>query len=365
MKLSVNPKFRNKWGRNMIALLDKLYAQHDLTKEEIIFLLKNLDEEHKNVLFDYAHRTRMKYYGNKVFMRGLIEFSNICKQDCLYCGIRVSNKKVERYRLTPDEIIDCCKEGYRLGYRTFVLQSGEDFWYTEEKLINIVKNIKKLFPGVAVTLSIGERSLSVYEHLFKAGADRFLLRHETASKRLYEKLHPTMNYENRINCLKGLKEIGYQVGAGFMVGLPGQTAEDLAEDLYFLKELNPDMIGIGPFIPHSETPLRDADGGTVEDTLVMLAFVRLLVPDCLLPATTAMGTLHPKGRELALKVGANVVMPNLSPIGVRAKYELYENKICTGDEAAHCRQCIEKRINSAGFEVDMGRGDSLQSQKKA
>ncbi|MDK2810191.1 MAG: biotin synthase, partial [Petroclostridium sp.] len=224
------------------------------------------------------------------------------------------------------------------------------------------RKIKALFPDVAITLSIGERSEEVYRNLFEAGADRFLLRHETASRHLYEKLHPTMNFDNRINCLKTLKKIGYQVGAGFMVGLPEQTAEDLAGDLCFLKELEPDMIGIGPFIPHRETPLKGSKGGTVEDTLVMLAFARLLVPDCLLPATTAMGTLHPKGRELALKVGANVVMPNLSPTAVRAKYELYENKICTGDEAAHCRQCIERRINSAGFEVDMGRGDSLKSR---
>jgi biotin synthase len=346
----------------MLDLLDKLYEQNYLTKEEIVYILKNLDDEHKKILFDYSHSTRLKYYGNKVFMRGLIEFSNICKQDCLYCGIRASNRKVDRYRLTPDEIIECCREGYRLGYRTFVLQSGEDFWYTEEILTGIIRKIKALFPDVAITLSIGERSEEVYRNLFEAGADRFLLRHETASRHLYEKLHPTMNFDNRINCLKTLKKIGYQVGAGFMVGLPEQTAEDLAEDLCFLKELEPDMIGIGPFIPHRETPLKGSKGGTVEDTLVMLAFARLLVPDCLLPATTAMGTLHPKGRELALKVGANVVMPNLSPTAVRAKYELYENKICTGDEAAHCRQCIERRINSAGFEVDMGRGDSLKSR---
>lgn len=346
----------------MLDLLDKLYEQNYLTKEEIVYILKNLDDAHKKILFDYSHSTRLKYYGNKVFMRGLIEFSNICKQDCLYCGIRASNRKVDRYRLTPDEIIECCREGYRLGYRTFVLQSGEDFWYTEEILTGIIRKIKALFPDVAITLSIGERSEEVYRNLFEAGADRFLLRHETASRHLYEKLHPTMNFDNRINCLKTLKKIGYQVGAGFMVGLPEQTAEDLAEDLCFLKELEPDMIGIGPFIPHRETPLKGSKGGTVEDTLVMLAFARLLVPDCLLPATTAMGTLHPKGRELALKVGANVVMPNLSPTAVRAKYELYENKICTGDEAAHCRQCIERRINSAGFEVDMGRGDSLKSR---
>ncbi len=348
----------------MKELLNKLYQENNLSKEEIVYLLKNLDEEHKNILFVYAYQTCMKYYGNKVYMRGLIEFSNICKQDCLYCGIRASNSHVDRYRLSKDQILSCCQEGYRLGYRTFVLQSGEDFWYTEEKLIEIIKSIKKLYPDVAITLSIGERDYVTYKHLLEAGADRFLLRHETASRHLYEKMHPNMSFDNRRNCLKDLKELGYQVGAGFMVGLPEQTEEDLAEDLLFLKELEPDMIGIGPYIPHNDTPLKGSKGGTVEDTLVILAFTRLLIPECLLPSTTAMGTLHPKGRERALKVGANVVMPNLSPTSVRAKYELYENKICTGDEAAHCRGCIERRINSAGFEVDMGRGDSLKSIKK-
>lgn len=349
----------------MLALLDKLYERNDLSKEEIIHVLRNLDDGHKEALFHYAHRTRVKYYGHKVFMRGLIEFSNICRQDCLYCGIRASNRKVDRYRLTPEEILDCCKEGYQLGYRTFVLQSGEDAWYSEEILTDIIREIKEMFPDTAITLSIGERNDDVYQKLFEAGADRFLLRHETASKHLYAQLHPTMSFENRINCLLTLKRIGYQVGAGFMVGLPEQTAEDLAEDLLFLKELQPDMIGIGPFIPHSETPLKDAEGGTVEDTLVMVAFARLLVPDCLLPATTAMGTLHPQGRELALKVGANVVMPNLSPKAVRTKYELYENKICTGDESAQCRNCIEMRIQSVGFHVDMGRGDSLRAIRQS
>jgi len=349
----------------MKELLGKLYKYNNLRKDELVYLLKSLDDEHKKILFEYSHQTRLKYYGKKVYMRGLVEFSNVCKQDCLYCGIRASNKKVERYRLMPDEILDCCKEGYELGYRTFVLQSGEDFWYTGEILADIVKSIKRLFPEAAVTLSIGERDRDTYKKLYDAGADRFLLRHETASKWLYEKLHPTMKFENRRKTLYILKNIGYQVGAGFMVGLPGQTEEDLAEDILFLKELQPDMIGIGPFIPHKETPLRDAKGGTVEQTLVMLALARLFVPDCLLPATTAMGTLHPRGRELALQVGANVVMPNLSPVGVRAKYELYENKICTGDEAAHCRHCIENRIKSAGFEVDMGRGDSLRFEMKS
>jgi len=346
----------------MIELLERLFKTHNLLKEEIIYILENIDLEQKAVLIEYAHKTRLASYGPKVFMRGLIEFSNYCRQDCLYCGLRASNKQVARYRLGEEEIIAACQEGYQLGYRTFVLQSGEDYTYTEDILISIIKNIKTLFPGVAITLSIGEREFTVYKNLFQAGADRFLLRHETASRELYEKLHPTMSFDNRMNSLRVLKQIGYQVGAGFMVGLPGQTAEHLAEDLLFLKEFQPHMIGIGPFIPHSATPLKQAKGGTVEDTLPLLALARLLVPDALIPATTAMGSLHPRGRELALEAGANVVMPNLTPVRYRAKYELYENKICLNDEPAHCRGCIERRINSAGLEVDMGRGDHILLQ---
>ncbi|SNS09657.1 iron-only hydrogenase maturation protein HydE [Anaerovirgula multivorans] len=344
-------------------LIERLYRDHYLTREELVALINHLDDEGKKLLFHYSLQTKIRHYGKKVFMRGLIEFSNYCKQDCLYCGIRASNKKVERYRLSINEILQCCNEGYRLGYRTFVLQSGEDFWYGEDKLISIVKKIKGMFPDTAVTLSIGERGKTVYQKLFEAGTDRFLLRHETASKSLYEKLHPTMDFKNRRTSLNTLKKIGYQVGAGFMVGLPGQTAEDLAEDLHFLKELSPDMIGIGPFIPHGETPLRDAVGGSLEDTLVMVALARLMIPEALLPATTALGTLDPNGREKAILAGANVVMPNLSPTKVRPLYELYENKICTGDEPAHCRGCIEQRITSTGMEVDLGRGDSIQFQK--
>lgn len=344
----------------MTELLRKLYETNSLTKEEITEVLRTLDEgDNKKTLFDYAHRTRLAHYGPRVFMRGLVEFSNYCKQDCMYCGIRASNRNADRYRLAPEDILACCREGYELGYRTFVLQSGEDFWYTEARLIEILGMIRSEFPDAAVTMSIGERSRETYEALYKAGAERFLLRHETASRELYEALHPSMSYDNRMECLHMLKEIGYQVGAGFMVGLPGQTVEHLAEDLSFLHEFQPDMVGIGPFIPHSETPLKGTKGGTVEDTLVMVAMTRLLVPKANLPATTAMGSLDPQGREKAIKAGANVVMPNLSPTSVREKYALYENKICTGDEAAHCRSCIEMRIKVSGFDVDMGRGDSL------
>ncbi len=348
-----------------LMLLNNLYSQNSLSKQETVYLLENMTGNVEEKLFEYSDITRKKYFGNRIFMRGLVEFSNICRQDCLYCGIRCSNKNADRYRLSLDEIIECCKTGYQLGYRTFVLQSGEDSWYTLEKLSCLLKSIKHKFPDAAVTLSIGEKTKDEYRTLFYSGADRYLLRHETASKKLYSKLHPSMDYNNRIKCLYNLKEIGYQVGAGFMVGLPGQTGSELAEDLLFLKKLNPHMIGIGPFFPHSRTPLKNESGGSLEDTLKMIALTRLFIPDSLLPATTAIGTLHPKGRELALKAGANVVMPNISPVDTRVKYELYENKICTADRASHCRKCIENRINHAGFEIDMGRGDSPRKEKRA
>ena len=341
-------------------LLDRLYKEKSLKKDELAWIIKAINDGQKELLFDYARRRRYEYYGKKVYLRGLIEFSNICRQNCLYCGLRAFNTNVERYRLTKEEILECCANGYQLGYRTFVLQSGEDPWYTVDVMAEIIRSIKGIFPEAAVTLSIGERSYEEYKAMFEAGADRFLLRHETASRHLYEKLHPGMDFDNRRNCLIALKEIGYQVGAGFMVGLPGQTEEDLAEDLMFLKDLNPDMIGIGPFIPHSATPLKDEKGGTVDRTLVMLALSRLLVPDCLMPATTAMATLNNRGRELALNAGANVVMPNLTPLAQRPKYQLYENKACIGDEAANCRSCIEERIKASGYEADMGRGDSYR-----
>lgn len=342
----------------MHNLLVKAYETNNLTKEEIIDLLSNLTPADRETLYNYALKTKQAYYGNKVYLRGLIEFSNICRQDCLYCGIRASNSKVQRYRLMPEEILLCCDQAYQLGYRTFVLQSGEDLWYTEEIFVDLLKAVKERYPEVAVTLSIGERGAETYQRLFAAGADRFLMRHETASKELYEKLHPTMRFENRRACLSVLKNLGYQVGAGFMVGLPGQASSDLAEDLRYLKEFHPDMIGIGPFIPHSETPLRAEKGGTVTGTLVMVALARLLIPDSLIPATTALGTLDPQGRELALQAGANVVMPIITPASVRKHYELYENKICGDDHPEDCRSCVEWRIRAAGFDVDPGRGDS-------
>lgn len=343
----------------MKHLVDRLYETASLERNELIELLNNLDEETTTYLHEKAHDKRMSTYGNKVFMRGLIEFTNYCKSNCIYCGIRRDNKNADRYRLDKETILACCEEGYRLGYRTYVLQGGEDPYYKDEDVVDLVQSIKSAFPDCAITLSIGEKSKESYQKFKDAGADRYLLRHETNTKSLYESLHPGMSYEERQRCLKDLKEIGFQVGAGFMVGLPNQGVEDYVNDLLFLKELQPHMVGIGPFIPQSDTPLANETGGTLEMTCILLSIVRLLLPKVLLPATTALGSLDGRGRERGLKAGGNVVMPNLSPTNVRDKYLLYDGKICTGDEAAHCRGCIERRINYAGFEVDMSRGDHL------
>ncbi len=343
----------------MIKRLNKLYKNNDASIEELEYILDHLDEESTQHLLKLSLQTKEEHYQDTVFMRGLIEISNYCKQNCTYCGIRRDNTEADRYRLDKEGILACCQLGYDLGYRTFVLQGGEDNYYSDDVMTDIVKTINTQFPECAITLSLGERSYESYKALYEAGADRYLLRHETASPDLYAKLHPGMSFENRRKCHQYLKEIGFQVGAGCMVGLPEQTNHDLALDLKYLKELEPQMVGIGPFIAHKKTPLGNNPGGTVDQTLVMLALTRLLLPSVLLPSTTALGTLDNQGREKALKAGGNVVMPNLSPIEHREKYELYEDKICTGDEAAHCRKCIEGRINSAGFTVDMSRGDHV------
>ncbi|MDF2523020.1 MAG: radical domain protein [Clostridiales bacterium] len=343
----------------MKDLIDKLYKNNILDKQEFVFLLDNIEEGDKEYLMEKACEMRIKHYDRRVFMRGLIEFTNYCKRDCLYCGIRASNNKVERYRLSTDQIIAVCEQGFNLGYKTFVLQGGEDSYYTDDRIVEMLSVIKEQFPTCAITLSIGEKPYESYQKYFEAGAERYLLRHETASKELYDRLHPNASFENRLQCLKNLKAIGFQVGAGFMVDLPGQKNEDYVEDLMFLKELNPHMVGIGPFIPHQDTPLGKEHGGTLEKTIILLSLIRLLLPEVLLPATTALGTIDPYGREKGLKAGANVVMPNLSPVEVRKKYALYDGKICIGDEAAECRSCIENRINHAGFFVDMSRGDNL------
>jgi biotin synthase len=345
--------------RSLRILIDKLNSENCLNESELLELLDNMNEVRRKYLIEKANETRMRVFGNKVYMRGLVEFTNYCRRDCVYCGIRASNRKAERYRLLPDQILLTCEKGYKLGYRTFVLQGGEDSFYTDEKVVEIIHKIKNMFPDCAITLSIGEKSFEAYKLYFEAGADRYLLRHETASKELYESLHPGMSFENRIECLWNLKKIGYQVGAGFMTGLPNQTNKDYVKDLCFLKELRPHMVGIGPFIPHKDTPLAGKIGGTVEATITLLAIIRLLLPEVLLPATTALGTIDPAGREKGLRAGANVVMPNLSPVETREKYALYDNKVCTGEEAAECRQCIESRILHAGFSTDMSRGDSI------
>jgi biotin synthase len=336
--------------------VEMLYENSDLPDEALKSLIETdaFDRE----LFSRADMVRREYYGTEVYLRGLIEFTNICKNDCRYCGIRKSNTKVKRYRLTKEEILSCCAEGYSLGFRTFVLQGGEDMFFGDEAMCGIVSSIHAAYPDCAVTLSIGEKSRESYQRYFDAGASRYLLRHETADEAHYALLHPAgMSLENRKRCLFDLKDIGYQVGTGMMVGSPFQTTDNLIADLRFLQTLQPDMIGIGPFIPHAQTPFAPYPAGSLELTLRLLAILRLMFPSALIPATTALGTIAPNGRELGLKAGANVVMPNLSPVGVRKLYQLYDNKICTGDESAQCRACLERRINSCGFYSSASVGD--------
>ena len=330
-----------------------------LSDTELLRLIQTDDPAEIESLFARARRAREEHYGKGVYFRGLIEFTNYCKNDCYYCGIRRSNTKVERYRLSLDAILACCRMGSELGYKTFVLQGGEDPWFTDDKIAEIVAAIRKEFPDHAITLSIGEKRRQSYERFFHAGANRYLLRHETASEDHYAKLHPpAMSLAERKQCLWNLKAIGFQVGAGFMVGSPFQTAEHLLADLRFIGELEPDMVGIGPFIPQKDTPFGGERGGSLELSLKMVALARLILPQALIPATTALGTISPTGREQALNAGANVVMPNLSPTTVRKLYALYDNKICTGDEAAECRFCLEGRIRRAGFTPEMVRGDA-------
>ena len=346
----------------MEKIAQKFLENQNLKKEEFIKLIRCAhDLEVRELLAERAVELRKKYYGDKVYTRGLIEFTNYCKNNCYYCGIRRDNRNAERYRLTEDEILDCCKNGYELGFRTFVLQGGEDPYYTDERMEQIIRRMKEQYPECAVTLSIGERSMESYRRFREAGVDRYLLRHETADEAHYRTLHPEeMSLQNRMECLKNLKALGYQVGAGFMVGSPNQTEECLAEDLLFLKELEPQMVGIGPFIPHHDTDFAKEPAGSVELTLYLLSVIRILLPKVLLPATTALGTMDPRGREKGLAVGANVVMPNLSPVKNRKQYELYDNKICTGEEAAECRGCLSRRVESVGLHLVSDRGDAVE-----
>lgn len=331
-------------------LIQALERERTLPDGDLSALLES--NEADELLFEAADRIRRNIYGDTVYIRGLIEFTNCCKNNCYYCGIRRGNNHATRYRLSREEILSCCEEGYRLGFRTFVLQGGEDPYYTDERVCEIVSEIRRRFPDCAITLSIGEKSKESYQAYYDAGANRYLLRHETADPVHYGKLHPPeLSSANRKQCLFDLKEIGYQVGSGFMVGSPYQTTKNLIADLRFLQELKPDMIGVGPYITHAETPFAAFPSGSFELTLRLVAVLRLMFPYALIPATTALGTIHPQGRERGLQAGANVVMPNLSPVGVRKLYDLYENKICTGEEAAQCRGCLERRVKSAGYRI--------------
>lgn len=340
--------------------IQKLKETHNLSREEWISLIANRSDVLADELFAEARKVRQQSYGNTIYIRGLIEFTNHCKNDCFYCGIRKSNGNAERYRLSKEEILSCCKTGYALGFRTFVLQGGEDGYFTDKRLCDIVSSIKGLYPDCAVTLSVGEKSCESYQSLFDAGADRYLLRHETFDFTHYGKLHPaSLSAKHRQQCLWSLKEIGYQVGTGFMVGSPYQTAENLADDMLFIKQLNPQMVGIGPFIPHHDTPFGDRAAGSLELTLFMLGLLRLMLPKVLLPATTALGTISPNGRELGISAGANVIMPNLSPVDVRQNYLLYDNKLCTGNEAAESLETLKKTMENIGYQIVVSRGDSL------
>ena len=339
-------------------LVDKLKENRILSKEEFVTLLNDNSEQTTNYLRETAIKIRKEVYKNHIYIRGLIEISNFCKNDCLYCGIRKSNRNCERYRLTKEDILSCCKNGYHLGFRTFVLQGGEDNYYSDDVLCDIISTIKDKYPDCAVTLSLGERTKESYQKLFDAGADRYLLRHETINSEHYKKLHPEkMSYDNRINCLKNLKEIGFQTGCGIMVGSPYQTIENIAEDLLFIAEFKPEMVGIGPFIPHKDTPFSDKKSGDTNLTCKILSIVRIMLPNVLLPATTALGSIQEGGREKGILCGANVVMPNLSPENVRDKYMLYNNKLSSGAEAAESLQMLKNSMENIGYEIVTSRGD--------
>lgn len=348
----------------LINIIDRLISERCLDLSEYEYLVENRCEKTAEILRNEAVRLRKEIYGNKVYIRGLIEIGNICKNDCCYCGIRRSNNKCERYRLTKEEILSCCEDGYKTGFRTFVLQGGEDPYFTDEFMCGLVGEIKNRHPDCAVTLSLGERSRESYQRLFDAGADRYLLRHETADEEHYSRLHPkALCLSERLICLKNLKEIGYQVGCGFMVGSPYQSALTIAKDLKFIEQFKPDMCGIGPFIPHKDTPFRNEKAGTVELTCYLLSIIRIIKPDILLPSTTALGTISTNGREKGILASANVVMPNLSPVDVRNKYELYNNKLNTGAESAEKLTRLKKLISDIGYEIVCDRGDAVRLYK--
>ena len=343
---------------NGIDIIRRLETEHTASREELIFLLESITPEEQTLLREKACEQAKQVFGNRIYIRGLIEISSYCKNNCYYCGIRRSNHNAVRYRLTKEQILGCCQQGWALGFRTFVMQGGEDAYFTDEVVCDIVREIKRRYPDCAVTLSLGERGYDSFKRLREAGADRYLLRHETADAAHYARLHPPeLTWKNRRQSLFWLKKLGFQTGAGFMVGSPYQTTGNLADDLLFIQELQPQMCGIGPFIPHHDTGFRDEPAGTLEQTLTLLAIIRLMQPRILLPSTTALGTIHPKGRELGILSGANVVMPNLSPGEHRKDYALYDNKICTGDEAAECIRCLSLRMQSIGYQIVTDKGD--------
>ncbi len=342
------------------ALIDELADRQALNRQDLLALLAARTEDTAAYLFERARAVRHAVYGRDIYVRGLIEYTNHCSGDCYYCGIRRSNGQAERYRLSPAQVLQCCAQGYALGLRTFVLQGGEDIYYTDERMEALVRAIKTAHPDCAVTLSVGERSREAYAAWRQAGADRYLLRHETANATHYGKLHPpSQTLANRLRCLHDLKDLGYQVGCGFMVGSPYQTHECLADDLLFIRRFEPHMVGIGPFIPHRQTPFAREPAGSLGMTLYLLGIVRLLLPGVLLPATTALGTIDPLGREKGVLAGANVVMPNLSPADVREKYMLYDNKLCTGDEAAQAHEQLQRRMQRIGYRLVVSRGDYI------
>ncbi len=340
----------------MKKLLDKLNNEKSLSLSEYEKLINGFSADSADYAKTLARQCNV--YKNRVFIRGLIEISNICKNDCLYCGIRASNKKCERFRLTKDDILSCCKKGYALGFRTFVMQGGEDGYFDDDVVCDIVRDIKKTYPDCAVTLSLGERSRDSYKKMREAGADRYLLRHETADRDHYGKLHPdTMSFDARMKCLYDLKDLGFQVGCGFMVGSPYQTAKTLAKDLKFIETFSPQMCGIGPYLTHRDTPFFDKPSGDTELTLYLLSIIRIMHPNILLPATTALGTASADGRERGILAGANVIMPNLSPDSTRDKYELYNNKLSTGAEGASGLDLLKQKMNKIGYTIEITRGD--------
>ena len=348
-------------------VVEHIQRTQDISREELELLLSTNDKDLVEQLRSTAREVADAIYGKRVFIRGLIELSSYCKNDCLYCGLRRSNSSAVRYRLSEEQIYSCCATGHELGFRTFVMQGGEDGWFSDERMCRIVATIRRQYPDCAITLSLGERSRESYQRLFDAGANRYLLRHETASPEHYARLHPgEMSWKHRIDCLYALKEIGYQVGCGFMVGSPFQTVDTLLADLQFIRTLQPQMVGIGPFVATHDTPFAGQPNGSVQHTLRLLSIIRLLLPEVLLPATTALGTLHPQGREQGILHGANVVMPNLSPRDHRKDYAIYDNKICTGEESAECRACTEARFARIGYQTVVDRGDhiSLQTDNK-